>query len=155
MPHAVWPPAAKQRAYELRAQGDTIHEIADKLAQEFDHSPSYITVYRWLASDEAKPLIAAATERVKAIWVTRTLDTVGNVYDGLEEAVAARDAKAVDSWSRAIVALTRGFVADRVELEPPKAVGGDAELRSLLAAHGVNLASTDNPESSTPQRNIS
>ena len=137
----LWPPAVRQACYELRAQGLTVTEIPVELAKRFgaDVTPSMQTVWRWLVSPEAQALVREAESRIRAIATNETLDLVPSAYDGLRQALAAGDAKAADASSRVIVNLTRGFLAERVELTPPKTVDGDAELANLLARHGVSV----------------
>ena len=151
MPAAVWPLEMKQDAYELSVQGFTSRQIEAELRTRYgSSSPSDSTILAWLHDPDAQPVLDRIRHRVKSIVAHRTNATLNKLYDRLDEALDGGDLRQVDAGARAVVGLTRGFVADRVELEPPKAVGGDTELRALLAAHGVNLASSDNPAANTP-----
>lgn len=139
----AWPTGMREVIYELRAQGMTLREIDAALPARFPGSPTpdYRTIHHWLTDPTANALVRQAETRIRAIATQRTVDVIGNTYDGLAEAIAQRDAKSVDAWSRAVVNLTRGFVQDRLEVAAPP---GDAvdELAGLLKRHGVSLAQT-------------
>ena len=152
LPAAVWPVALKHEAYALSVQGHTTRQIAAILLEKHGRAeaPSSATVQRWLSEPEAQPVIDSIRKRVAANVAIRADEMLDSVFDTIAQKLVEGDLRQVDAGSRAIVNLTRGIVADRVELEPPKAVGGDQELRALLAAHGVNLASSDNPPVNTP-----
>lgn len=137
----LWNPALKQEAYELRVQGLTPQDIADTLAQRhgLEIAPSRVTIWRWLTSEEAKPLLQLVEHRVRAKVAHAADALLGDTYDAIGNAIAAGDLKSADAGSRVVVNLTRGIITERVEMTAPKTSGDSDELARLLATHGVTL----------------
>ena len=135
-------PVIKQRIIELRAQGHTLEEIETALREQYGRDAagcSISTVRRFLISDEARPLVAIAEQRIRATVAQETSELVPKAFQALRGALEAGEARDADSYGRVVTALTRGFVAERVEMTPPKTTSDLDELTALLMTHGVKL----------------
>lgn len=130
----------KRRAYEHRAQGLSWNEVRLKVLEETEVDVPVKTLQTWGSRPEGKALIAELREQLRAIVDDRSHAIVPKLYDGLEQATAAGDAKSADAWSRAIVNVTRGVVGDRHEIVAAKTTSDPDELAQLLARHGVTLS---------------
>jgi hypothetical protein len=135
----------KHRALELRASGLSWPEVREKLHAEVGVAVPARTLAHWGASAEGRAMIAELREQLVATIADRAHSAVPAVYDRLDVAIASGEARDVDMLARALTNLTRGLVADRIEMAPPKGPESIDELASLLARHGVRLGDADTP----------
>lgn len=131
-------PEMKRRAFELRGQGVSFRAIANRLGEETGVAPPARTIANWCYSVAGRALIEHAKAQLAATLADRSNHALPRVYDALDDALERGDAKAVDALSRSVVNLTRGLIADKVEVTPGHQ-DTDDELLALLARHGVTL----------------
>ena len=128
----------KRRVFELRSQGMAFQDIATTLGEEFGVAAPARTVANWCYSPDGRSLIEHAKAQLAAVLADRSNVALPRVYDAIDDAIERGDAKAVDALSRSVVNLTRGLIAEKVELTPAHQDTVD-ELAALLARHGVRL----------------
>ena len=128
----------KPQAFVLRAQGLSFRRIARVLKNRGTPVPAR-TLNHWAVSAEGAPLIEQLSAQLRAGMHEQAAEVVPALFRKIRAAARDGDAKAADAWSRAIANITRGIVADKVEVTPPSGPTDDRELAALLARHGVML----------------
>jgi len=131
------PTELRHEAFLLRAQGYSFRRIARVLAERGTPVPAR-TLQHWAVSREGAPLIEQLTAQLRAGMQEAASAVVPTLFRKIRAAAKAGDARSADQWSRAIVNVTKGIIADKVEVTPGQPDGPD-ELAALLMRHGVQL----------------
>lgn len=143
-----FPTGMRDVVIQLRAQGFTLRDITAQLPDHFPGAriPTFSTLWEWVSDPESAPLVEQERSKIRAGYVAGAREVMPRMFERIAEALDSNETQKVRDLSQAMAAVTRGIVADRVEVSPDRKLDALEELSQIALRHGLSVSPTQHSE---------